>query len=222
MTPGVLSVRHCGPPRPGPPGAPGTAQVPHRCRGGVSGWQNVATIHVPADRRGRDPRVPLARGAALARRRRRPASGGFVVVSNHLAEIDPDHRGLCGLQGGRVMPRFLAGVPVPGARAGPGAHADRAGSVYRGPSRAKDSLEAAFAELASGERSSFTPRGTSRARSGDEAACARRTGAARLALQADVPVVPMVHWGTRVRLTGTPRATAPPSPSRPSVGRDRG
>ena len=123
-----------------------------------------------------------------------PDSGGFVVVANHLTELDPITVAYPVYASG-IMPRFLAKeslfrVPVVGtiiAKIGQV-------PVYRGTSRAKDSLVAALAELDSGGAVIVYPEGTITL---DPRMWPMRgrTGAARLALKAGVPVVPMAHWG---------------------------
>ncbi|WP_270263974.1 lysophospholipid acyltransferase family protein [Kocuria marina] len=123
-----------------------------------------------------------------------PDSGGFVVVANHLTELDPITVAYPVYASG-IMPRFLAKeslfrVPVVGtiiAKIGQV-------PVYRGTSRAKDSLVAALAELDSGGAVIVYPEGTITL---DPRMWPMRgrTGAARLALEAGVPVVPMAHWG---------------------------
>lgn len=160
--------------------------------------------------------IPVYRSLAVPRWRGTeniPASGGFVVVSNHLTEIDPITVAYAVYKAG-VMPRFLAKeslfrVPVLGPVL------TRIGQVpvYRGTSRAKDSLEAAFAELASGGAIIVYPEGTI-TRDPQMWPMRGRTGAARLALQADVPVVPMVHWGDQEIVYRDPQGhrTAKPFP----------
>ncbi|MGK4219227.1 lysophospholipid acyltransferase family protein [Kocuria marina] len=123
-----------------------------------------------------------------------PDSGGFVVVANHLTELDPITVAYPVYASG-IMPRFLAKeslfrVPMVGtiiAKIGQV-------PVYRGTSRAKDSLVAALAELDSGGAVIVYPEGTITL---DPRMWPMRgrTGAARLALKAGVPVVPMAHWG---------------------------
>ena len=89
-----------------------------------------------------------------------PASGGFVIAPNHLTELDPVTVGYPVYRAG-IMPRFLAKeslfrVPVVGALLRGMGHVP----VYRWGPRAKDSLEAAFAELADGGVIVVYPEGT--------------------------------------------------------------
>ena len=144
-----------------------------------------------------------------------PASGGFVVAANHLTELDPIVVAHAVYRAG-IMPRFLAKeslfrVPVVGRLL------SRIGQVpvYRGTSRAKDSLDAAFTELASGGAVIVYPEGTI-TRDPQMWPMRGRTGAARLALQAGVPVVPVAHWGDQEILYRDPEGhrTAHPFPPR--------
>ena len=133
-----------------------------------------------------------------------PDSGGFVVVANHLTELDPITVAYPVYASG-IMPRFLAKeslfrVPVVGtiiAKIGQV-------PVYRGTSRAKDSLVAALAELDSGGAVIVYPEGTITLDT-EMWPMRGRTGAARLALKAGVPVVPMAHWGDQEILYRDPR-----------------
>lgn len=123
-----------------------------------------------------------------------PASGGFVIAPNHLTELDPVTVGYPVYRAG-IMPRFLAKeslfrVPVVGALLRGMGHVP----VYRWGPRAKDSLEAAFAELADGGVIVVYPEGTV-TRDPEMWPMRAHTGAARLALGAGVPVIPVGHWG---------------------------
>jgi len=123
-----------------------------------------------------------------------PASGGFVVAANHLTEIDPITVAYPVYKSG-IMPRFLAKeslfrVPVLGWLL---SHIGMV-PVYRGTTRAKDSLAAAFAELNDGGAILVYPEGTV-TRDPRMWPMRAHTGAARLSLQGQVPVVPLAHWG---------------------------
>ncbi|RKQ36609.1 lysophospholipid acyltransferase family protein [Kocuria tytonis] len=151
--------------------------------------------------------IPVYRALAVPRWRgleNLPDSGGFVVVANHLTELDPITVAYPVYKAG-IMPRFLAKeslfrIPVVGHLLG------RIGQVpvYRGTSRAKDSLDAAFQELADGGAIIVYPEGTI-TRDPTMWPMRGRTGAARLALQADVPVVPVAHWGDQEILYRDPQ-----------------
>ena len=103
----------------------------------------------------------------------------------------------------RRVPRFLAkdslwSVPVLGqALRGTGQI-----PVFRGTADAKAQPPRGQRALADGQgRLIVYPEGTI-SRDPDQWPMHSRTGVARLALTSDVPVVPMVHWGTHERLDG--------------------
>lgn len=151
--------------------------------------------------------IPIYRSLAVPRwsgQENFPAEGGFVVVSNHVTEIDPITVAYSVYKAG-IMPRFLAKeslfrVPVVGTVL------KRTGQVpvYRGSTRAKDSLVAARAELDSGGAIIVYPEGTI-TRDPHMWPMRGRTGAARLALETGVPVVPMAHWGDQEILYRDPQ-----------------
>jgi 1-acyl-sn-glycerol-3-phosphate acyltransferase len=107
------------------------------------------------------------------------------------------------------VPRFLAkhslwSVPVLGwALAGSGQI-----PVYRESADAQQSLRDGTAALQDGKTVIIYPEGTI-SRDPDTWPMHSRTGVARLALTADVPVVPMVHWGTQRVLDGYNRKFRP-------------
>lgn len=123
-----------------------------------------------------------------------PATGGVILVSNHVTKIDPltvahfvhDH--------GRI-PRFLAkaglwDVPVVGWLA------ESTGQVpvARMSSDAVGAFDAAVEALAEGACIVVYPEGTV-TRDPDLWPMRGKTGAARMALASGAPVVPVVHWG---------------------------
>ncbi|SFN87592.1 1-acyl-sn-glycerol-3-phosphate acyltransferases [Pseudonocardia ammonioxydans] len=125
-----------------------------------------------------------------------PATGGALLVSNHVSYLDPLHTSLFVHSAGRV-PRFLAKnslwkVPV----LGPILRGSGQIPVFRDTADAQQSLAAGTRALADGKIVVIYPEGTI---TRDPAGWPMhsRTGVARLALASDVPVVPMVHWGTR-------------------------
>jgi 1-acyl-sn-glycerol-3-phosphate acyltransferase len=124
-----------------------------------------------------------------------PAEGGALIVANHISHLDPVFSGLI-VHRARRVPRFLAKhslwrTPVLGwALAGSGQI-----PVYRESADAQQSLRAGTAALDAGRVVIIYPEGTI-TRDPDGWPMHSRTGVARLALTADVPVVPMVHWGT--------------------------
>lgn len=124
-----------------------------------------------------------------------PEQGGALLVANHVSHLDPIYSGLIVHRAKRV-PRFLAKhslwkTPVLGrALAGSGQI-----PVYRESADAQQSLRDGAAALREGKIVIIYPEGTI-TRDPDGWPMRARTGVARLALAADVPVVPMVHWGT--------------------------
>jgi 1-acyl-sn-glycerol-3-phosphate acyltransferase len=130
-----------------------------------------------------------------------PARGGALLVANHVSHLDPIFSGLVVHRAGRV-PRFLAkhslwSVPVLGSvLRGSGQI-----PVYRDSADAQQSLRDGTTALLEGKVVVIYPEGTI-TRDPDGWPMHSRTGVARLALSADVPVVPAVHWGTREVLDG--------------------
>jgi 1-acyl-sn-glycerol-3-phosphate acyltransferase len=130
-----------------------------------------------------------------------PAQGGVLLAANHISHLDPIYTGLV-VHRARRVPRFLAKhslwrTPVLGsALRGSGQIA-----VYRETADAQQSLRDGTKALKDGKVVVIYPEGTI---TRDPAGwpMRSRTGVARLALTADVPVVPMVHWGTREVLDG--------------------
>lgn len=125
-----------------------------------------------------------------------PGTGGALLVSNHISYLDPLHTALFVHTAGRV-PRFLAkntlwSVPVLGSIMGGSGQIP----VFRDTADAQQSLAAGTQALADGKVVVIYPEGTI-TRDPQGWPMQSRTGVARLALTSDVPVVPMVHWGTR-------------------------
>lgn len=124
-----------------------------------------------------------------------PPTGGALLVANHISHLDPIFSGLV-VHRSRRVPRFLAkhslwSTPVLGrALAGSGQI-----PVYRETADAQQSLSAATEALDAGRIVIIYPEGTI-TRDPDGWPMRSRTGVARIALASDVPVVPMVHWGT--------------------------
>lgn len=125
-----------------------------------------------------------------------PPDGPALLVCNHVSYLDPLYTAILVHQAGRV-PRFMAKaglwkLPVLGRvlRSAEQIPVQRAGRA------AGDSLRAAERALADGKIVLIYPEGTI-TRDPDRWPMQSRTGVARLALAADVPVVPVVHWGTQ-------------------------
>ena len=124
-----------------------------------------------------------------------PAQGPAMLVCNHVSYLDPVYTAVF-VHRARRTPRFLAKdslwkVPVFG-RIMAGA---RQIPVSRGSRDAGASIEAARRAFADDGVVVIYPEGTI---TRDPAGwpMEARSGAARLALASDVPVVPTVHWGT--------------------------
>lgn len=142
---------------------------------------------------------PAAR--ALARYRtegleRIPEQGAALVVGNHISYLDPLYTAVFVNLRGRI-PRFLAKHSlwkVPILRR----VLDGTGQipVHRDSADAQHSLHSGIQALADGKVVLIYPEGTI-TRDPDGWPMRSHTGVARLALAADVPVVPLVHWGTR-------------------------
>ncbi len=130
-----------------------------------------------------------------------PATGGVLVVSNHVSVLDPIAVGRYLIWAGR-WPRFLGKKEIWDVPAlGQLARACKQIPVHRGTSAAKDSLAAAKEALNAGECIVIYPEGT-RTRDPELWPMAPRTGAARLALATGVPVIPVAHWGTHEVMPG--------------------
>lgn len=125
-----------------------------------------------------------------------PQIGPVLVACNHISYLDPIYTGVFVHRRGRI-PRFLAKqdlwrLPVLGwVMAGAGQI-----PVHRGSADAGESLRYAEQALAEGKAVLIYPEGTV-TRDPDHWPMGAHTGIARLALHADVPVVPLVHWGTQ-------------------------
>lgn len=129
-------------------------------------------------------------------RERLPRTGGALVVANHISYLDPVHTALW-VHTARRVPRFLAKsslwkIPVLGTVL----VASGQIPVYRETADAQSSLREGIRALEEGTVVVIYPEGTI-TRDPDGWPMHARTGVARLALGADVPVLPVVHWGTR-------------------------
>ncbi|WHT17640.1 lysophospholipid acyltransferase family protein [Crossiella sp. CA-258035] len=150
----------------------------------------------------------------LARRRTAggtiPAEGPALLIMNHPSHLDPVLDAVFVHQQRRV-PRFFAKhslwrVLVVGSVF----RATGQIPVYRGTSAAGDSLRAGDAALEEGKVVVIYPEGTL-THDEDGWPVLGRTGAARLALAHDVPIIPVVRWGTKAILDA-PRKRFRPLP----------
>ena len=126
-----------------------------------------------------------------------PSRGASVVAPNHYTEIDPVMVGAVVWKLGRA-PRFLAKgslfrVPVVGwlLRRSGQIPVERGGSV-----RGAAPLQAAQQIVDDGRTVIVYPEGTL-TRDPDMWPMRGKTGAARMALEYDIPVIPMAHWGAQ-------------------------
>lgn len=139
-----------------------------------------------------------------------PSGTGFIAAGNHMSNIDPitfAHY----LYDNGVAPKILAkaslfSVPVVGWVLRTSGQIP----VHRNSARAGDSLRAAEDALASGECVAVFPEGTL-TRDPDLWPMVAKTGVARLALTARVPVVPIAQWGAQ-NLLGRYRKLLRPIP----------
>ena len=127
-----------------------------------------------------------------------PTSGAFVFSPNHYSEIDPVVIGRIMYKLGRV-PRYLAKaslfqVPVMGwfLRTSGQITVERTGVV-----RGQDPIAAADALAKAGYAVVIYPEG-SLTRDPDLWPMRGKTGAVRMALLADIPLIPVAHWGTQL------------------------
>ena len=130
-------------------------------------------------------------------RQKLPKIGAFVLSPNHYSNIDPVIMGWAIWKLGRA-PRFLAKaslfrLPVVGAvlRGTGQIPVERAGSV-----RGKEPLRAANALAEKGNAVIIYPEGTL-TRDPQLWPMKGKTGAVRMALEQNLPLVPAAHWGTQ-------------------------
>jgi 1-acyl-sn-glycerol-3-phosphate acyltransferase len=137
----------------------------------------------------------------LARRKVRggeriPREGAALLVFNHVSHMDPAVDAVFVHRNKRV-PRFMAKDSVATAPVFGRIFRGSGGiPVYRGSANAGDSLRAAHQALREGKVVVIYPEGTVTKEPGHWPKRAF-TGAARLALENDVPVIPIARWGTQ-------------------------
>nr|WP_236628769.1 lysophospholipid acyltransferase family protein [Cryobacterium roopkundense] len=126
-----------------------------------------------------------------------PRTGAFVLAPNHYSEIDPVVMGVVSWKLGR-LPRFLAKasvfeIPIVGAvlRRSGQIPVQRGGSV-----RGSGPVKAAQLLVERGQMVVVYPEGTL-TRDPDMWPMRGKTGAVRIALEQDIPIVPAAHWGTQ-------------------------
>jgi 1-acyl-sn-glycerol-3-phosphate acyltransferase len=123
-----------------------------------------------------------------------PAEGGVVLAANHISHLDPLTFAHFAYAWGRMV-RFLAkaevfDVPVVGRVV----RSAKQIPVYRMTTDASLSFKAAVESVQQGECVVVYPEGTI-TRQPELWPMTGKTGAARIALSADVPVVPVAQWG---------------------------
>lgn len=126
-----------------------------------------------------------------------PREGAFVLAPNHYSNLDPLVMALAVWKLGRA-PRFLAKaslfkVPVVGAalRSTGQIPVERAGS-----NRVSEPLRAANELVANGHCIIIYPEGTL-TRDPGLWPMRGKTGAVRMALEQNIPIIPSAHWGTQ-------------------------
>lgn len=142
------------------------------------------------------PPLGVAAGFRFHHRERLPQAGAFVLAPNHFSEIDPLVIGAAVWKLGRA-PRFLAKAslfknPVLGwlLRTSGQIPVERAGS------RSHAALRAAEELVEKGRMVVVYPEG-SLTRDPDLWPMRGKTGAVRIALERDIPIIPAAHWGTQ-------------------------
>ena len=131
-----------------------------------------------------------------------PAEGGAVVAINHTAYVDFIYAGLEAYRHDRRQLRFMGKVELSGnpllrwLMRG-------CGVILVDRSAGRDSFVAAVEELRRGEVVGIYPEATI-SRSFEIKAF--KSGAARMALEAEVPIIPLIVWGAqRIATKGLPR-----------------
>jgi 1-acyl-sn-glycerol-3-phosphate acyltransferase len=137
-----------------------------------------------------------------------PATGGCLVVGNHVSHIDPLTFAHFVYGHGRIV-RFLAkvevlDVPVVGRLI----RATGQIPVYRMTTDASQAFSAAVAAVGDGKCVAVYPEGTLTRQPGHWPMVGK-TGAARIALASGVPVIPIAQWG--------PQDILPPYAAKPHL-----
>ncbi len=142
------------------------------------------------------PGMNLAVRFRLHHAERMPQTGAFVLAPNHYSEIDPFVMGVVSWKLGRA-PRFLTKAslfknPVLGwlLRTSGQIPVERAGSKSHAALRAAEEL------VEKGRMVVVYPEG-SLTRDPDLWPMRGKTGAVRIALEQDIPIIPAAHWGTQ-------------------------
>jgi 1-acyl-sn-glycerol-3-phosphate acyltransferase len=134
-----------------------------------------------------------------------PENGGFITVVNHNSALDPLSYAHFQYNTGRV-PRFLAKVGL--FRSGFVGVAMRGTGqipVYRESKDAIGAFRAAVEAINKGECVAFYPEGTLTREPGMWP-MKGKTGAARVALETKVPVIPVAQWGANLAVPPYPKS----------------
>lgn len=145
------------------------------------------------------PVMNLAVRFRFHHRERMPQTGAFVLAPNHYSEIDPIVIGVASWKLGRA-PRFLAKAslfknPVIAWFLRSSGQIP----VERAASQSYDALRAAEELVEKGRMVVVYPEG-SLTRDPDLWPMRGKPGAVRIALEHDIPLVPIAHWGTQALL----------------------
>ena len=134
-----------------------------------------------------------------------PKSGPYVLVANHVTNLDPLVVAYMVYVKLKRAPHFLAKgslfkIPLVGSLL------RTAGQIpiYRGGQRNDEPLRAAHAFLDAGHTITIFPEGTL-TREPNLWPMRGKTGAVRLALETNVPVFPIAHWGCLLYTSPSPR-----------------
>ncbi|MEU4210692.1 lysophospholipid acyltransferase family protein [Streptomyces sp. NPDC026206] len=123
-----------------------------------------------------------------------PADGGFITAVNHNSYLDPLSYAHFQYNTGRV-PRFLAKAALfKGSFVGALLRGTGQIPVYRESTDAANAFRAAVDAINKGECVAFYPEGTL-TRDPDMWPMEGKTGAARVALLTQAPVIPVAQWG---------------------------
>ncbi|QDY79210.1 lysophospholipid acyltransferase family protein [Streptomyces qinzhouensis] len=126
-----------------------------------------------------------------------PVDGGFITAVNHNSYLDPLSYAHFQYNTGRV-PRFLAKAPLFSTPfVGMMLRGTRQIPVYRETTNALDAYRAAVGAIERGDCVAFYPEGTI-TRDPGMWPMAGKTGAARIALETKVPVIPVAQWGANL------------------------
>jgi len=161
--------------------------MPRRTPEKTFGWRMIAVVLIP-------PLLFLAR-YRIRNGEKLPKQGAFVLAPNHYSNLDPVTTGYIVWKLGRV-PRFLAKasvfrVPVLGAilRATGQIPVERSGGGSKPLAAAANLVDDGLAVI-------IYPEGTL-TREPDLWPMRGKSGAVRMALEHDVPLIPMAHWGVQ-------------------------